>query len=116
MKNSSKRETTTECPPASPTSRQKTAKAGANPSPKEKPCIIFDQIKCQGDTKKFRICEEFAAKTLLKTANFNKNSVHTRCTLFKDVGDICPADVMCHNNCLNRYIKKVYYNVDALRL
>ena len=54
------------------------AKTGANASPKEKPCIICDQIKCQGDTKKFRICEKSAAKTLLKAANFNKNSVYTR--------------------------------------
>ena len=49
IKNSSKREATTECPQASLTSRQKRAKSGANPSPKEKAGIICDQIICQGD-------------------------------------------------------------------
>ena len=105
---------TTACPLASRTSRQKRAKTGANPSLKEKPCIICDQIKCQCDTKKFRICEEHAAKTLLKAANFNKDSVYTRCIMFKGVGDMYAVDVMYHNNCLNRCIKKFQYDVDAL--
>ena len=73
-------------------SRQKRAKTGANPNLKEEPCIICDQIKCQGDARKFCICKESAAKTLLKAANF--------------VGDVYAADVMYHNNYLNRYIKK----------
>lgn len=51
MQNSRKREATTEWHLVSPTSRQKTAKTGADPSPKEKSFIICDQIKCQSDTK-----------------------------------------------------------------
>ena len=58
MKHFRKREVTTECPLASPTSRQQRAKTEDNSSLKEKPCIICDRIKCQDDTKKFRICEE----------------------------------------------------------
>ena len=36
----------------------------------------------------FFIWEKSAAKTLLKAATFNKDSVYTRCILFKDVGDL----------------------------
>ena len=54
----------------------------------------------------FCICEESAAKTLLKGATFNKDSVYIRCILFKSAGDVYAADVMYHNNCLNKYIKK----------
>ena len=114
MQSSSKHEATNECPLASPKSRQKRAKTGANPSPKEKPCIICDQIKYQGDTKKFHICEENAAKTLLQAANSNKDSVYTRCILFKGMGDVYAADVTYHNNCVSRDIKKFLYDVDTL--
>ena len=72
-----KREATTECPLASPSSSQKRAKTGANSSPEEKPFIIWDQIKCQGGIKKFRVCEESAADALLKAASFNEDSVYT---------------------------------------
>ena len=35
---------------------------------------------------KFRICEKSAAKSLLKAANFNKDSVYTRSIFLKGVG------------------------------
>ena len=110
MQNSSTREATAECLLASPTSREKAAKTGANPSPKERPCIICYQIKYQDDTKKFRICEEYAAKTLRKTAAFNRDSVYTRCILFKRVGDVYTADAMYHNNCFNRHIREFQHD------
>ena len=88
-----KREVNTELPLAGPTSRQKRAKNGANPSLKEKPCITCDQIKCLGDKKELCICEESNSKMLLKATTFNNVSVCTRCILFKGVSDVYAADV-----------------------
>ena len=95
MQNSSKREATTEWHLASPTNRQNRAKTGANPSSKEKSCIICGQIICEGDTKSLQ------QKRYLKQL-----SVYTRCILFKCIDDVYAADVMYHNKCLNSYIKK----------
>ena len=43
----------------------------------DKPCIICNQVKFKGVTKRFRICEDEPAKNLLKAAAFNKDIVHT---------------------------------------
>ena len=71
-------------------------------------------FKCQGDTKRQRISEVNVAKTLLKATNFNKDSVHTQCILFKNVGDVFATDVMYLSNCLNKYFKTIRYDVDSL--
>ena len=64
MQNSSKREATTDCPPTSPTSGQKRDKTRANSSPKEKPCIIYDQIKCQGEVPHLRgVCSKIVTQS-----------------------------------------------------
>ena len=67
--NSRKCEVTTECRLASPGSRQKRADTKANPSLKQKPRIIFDEIKCQSETKS-RTFMHICAKTFLKVASF----------------------------------------------
>ena len=109
---SNKREASPESAPFSPTSTLKRVKNYSECE--EKPCIFCNQFKCQGDTKKYRISEINVAKTLLKAANFNKDSVHTQCILFKNVGDVFAVDVMYHRNCLNKYFKKIRYDVDSL--
>ena len=81
---------------------------------REKPCIFCSQIKCQGGTKEYCISEVNFAKTLLKAANFNKDSVHTQRILFKNVVDVFAGDVMYHSYCLNKYFKKFRYDVDSL--
>ena len=54
-----------------------------------------------GGTKKYCISEVNVAKTLLKAANFNKDSVHTQCILFKNVGHVFAAEVcVCVCVCL----------------
>ena len=74
---------------------------------REKPCIFYNKFKFQGDTKRYRISEVNVAKTLLKAATFNKDSVHTQCILFKNVTDVYAADVMYHSNCLKTISKNV---------
>ena len=71
-------------------------------------------FNCQRDTKRQRISEVNVAKTLLKATNFNKDSVHTQCILFKNVGDVFAADVMYLSNCLNKSFKTIRYDVDSL--
>ena len=63
---------------------------------------------------RYCINEVNIAKTLLKAAKFVKGSIHTQCILFKNVGDVFAADVMYHCNCMNKYFKKVLYDVDFL--
>ena len=107
-----KQEASPESAPFSPKSRLKRVKTTVNA--REKPCIFSNQFKCQGNTKKYHISEVNVAKTLLKAANFNKDSVHTQCILFKNVGDVFAADVMYHSNCLNKYFKIFRYDIDSL--
>ena len=93
--------------------KQTRAKTGANPSLKEKWCIIRDEIKYQNDTRKFRkVCEKSAknlrkvcCKSIFKAVNFSKDIVYARCILCEGVGDMYEADVIYQNNYLNRYIK-----------
>ena len=44
------------------------------PDPWDKPCVICNHVKCQGDTKRFRIESSEVAGRLLKAANFNKET------------------------------------------
>lgn len=60
----------------------------------------------------FCICKKSPAETLLKAATLAK--IHTQYIVSKGVADMYAVDVMCHNNYLNRYIKKFQYHVDAL--
>ena len=61
---------------------------------REKPCIFCNQFKCQGYIERYCIGEVNVVKTPLKAANFNKDSLHTQCILFKNVRDVFAADVM----------------------
>ena len=79
-----------------------------------KTCIFCNQFKRQGDTKRYPISEVNVAKTLVNTVNFNKDSLHTQCILFKNVGDVFAADVMYNSDCLNKYFKIILYGVDSL--
>ena len=90
---------------SSPENRQKRTKVSTPASPKEKPCVICNQMKCQGDAKRYRISDLAPAKNSIKAANFNKDSVHTRIVFLKTAGDVFVADIMHHKNCLNKYIK-----------
>ena len=90
---------------SSPENRQKNVSAPA--SPKAKPCVICNQMKCQGDAKRYRISDLAPAKNSIKAANFNKDSVHTRIVFLKTAGDVFVADIMHHKNCLNKYIKRI---------
>ena len=112
MKTFNKREASPESAPFSPTSKLKWVKTTLNV--REKPCIFCNKFKCQGDSKWYRISEVNVAKTLLKAASFNKDSVHTQCILFKIVGDVFAADVMYHSNCLNKNFKKFCHDVNSL--
>ena len=111
MKTFNKREASPESAPFSPTSKLKWVKTTLNV--REKPCIFCNKFKCQGDSKWYHISEVNVAKTLLKTVNFNKDSVHTRCILFKNAGDAFAADVMYHSNCLNKNFKKFCHDVNS---
>ena len=80
----------------------------------EKPCIFCNKFKYQGDSKSYCVSEVNIAKTLLKAANFNKDSVHTRCILFKNARDVFAADIIYHSNCLNKNFKKFCHDFNSL--
>ena len=70
--------------------------------------------ECQSDAKRYRISDLDPAKKLIKAANFNKDSVHTRIVYLKTTGDVFAADIMHHKNCLNKYIKRFQRDVETL--
>ena len=60
----------------SPVAQLKRSKTITSPDPRDKPCVICNYVKCQGDTKRFRIESSEVADRSLKAANFNKNEIH----------------------------------------
>ena len=76
--------------------------------PRDKPCVICNHVKCQGDTKRFRIESSEVAGRLLKAANFNK------LIFLKETGDVWAKGIMYHNNCMNKYISKFQRDVEKL--
>ena len=93
--------------------------------PHEKSCIICNQAKCGGDTRKISICETRRAKQFLSAIRFNKDDailikqdarcinykMHykeciTRCIPYNTVGYSFVEDVMNHKNCMTKYIIK----------
>ena len=58
-------------PLTSPVTRPKRSKIIISPYPRDKPCVICNHVKCQGDTK-FRIESSEVADRLFKAANFSK--------------------------------------------
>ena len=80
----------------------------------EKPCIICNQMKSRGDTKRLRICEATRANLFLSAIKFNKDVVYTHCALIEKPGDVYAADVMYHKNCLSNYLRKFEREVEAI--
>lgn len=80
----------------------------------EKPCVICNQMKSKGDTKRLRICEATRANLFLSAIKFNKDVVYTRCALIEKPGDVYAADIMYHKNCLSNYLRKFEREVEAI--
>ena len=91
----------------SPVTRPMRSKPITSPDPRDKPCVICNHVKCQGDTKRFKIESSEVADRLWKTANFNNDEIHIRPTFLKQTGDLWAKDVMYHNNCMIKYISKL---------
>ena len=71
--------------------KERPKRAKLIPSPiacKEKPCIICNQSKYKGDTKRWRMREEVRGKIFQAAKNFNNDEVSARCILLNDVGDM----------------------------
>ena len=85
------------------TSRTKRCKSTTSPEARNKPCVICNHVKCQGDTTRFRIETVDVADLLLKAAYFNEDEVHTRMIFMKEVGDVWANDVMYHKKCMIKY-------------
>ena len=94
--------------------RPKRSKTITSPDPTEKPCVICNHVKCQGDTKSFRIESSEVAGRLLKVANFNKDEIHIRLIFLKETGNVWAKDIICHNSCMNKYISKFQRDVEKL--
>ena len=101
-------------PLTSPIVRPKRSKSIKSPELKNKPCIICDHVKCQGNTERVRIEKLEVAVRLLKATNFYKDAVHTRTIFMKDTGDVFAADVKYHPHCMNKYIKQFQRDVEKL--
>lgn len=82
--------------------------------PEDKPCIICNQMKSKGDTKRLRICEATRANLFLSAIKFNKDIVFTRCALIQNTGDVFAADVMYHKLCLSNYLRKFEREVETI--
>ena len=116
LKTSQKRATDTpiSSPLSSPTCRPKRSKPLKTSDPKNKPCIVCDQMKCKGETERHRISEADLASNFLKATLFNKDAVYIRTIFLKTVPDVFKEDVIYHDKCLKRYIRKFQRDVDNL--
>ena len=101
-------------PAVSPVIRAKRSKPVVAADPKDKPCIICNQRKNHGETKRSRVETAEKADCLLKAVNFNKDEVHTRMIFFKEIGDVFAGDVLYHKNCLNKYLNQFERNIEKL--
>ena len=82
--------------------------------PKDKPCIICDQIKFKGTSERHRIEDFKRAVNFLNAFNFNKDIVHTRCILCKTAKDIFAADIMYHKSCMESYLLKFRRDIEVI--
>ena len=98
----------------SPVAQLKRSKTITSPDPRDKPCVICNYVKCQGDTKRFRIESSEVADRSLKAANFNKNEIHIWLIFLKETGDVWAKDIMYRNNCMNKYISKFQRDIEKL--
>ena len=90
-----------------PITRPKKSKTTTFPDPRDKPCVIYNHVKCQGNAKRFRIeSSEVVVERLLKAANFNEDEIHIILIFLKETGDVWAKDIMYHNNYKNKYISK----------
>ena len=66
-------------PDTSPVTRPVRFKTVTSPDPRDKPCITCNHVKCQGDTKIFRIESSEVAKQVAESCEFQKgrNSYQT---------------------------------------
>ena len=101
-------------PLTSPVTRPKRDKLIVSPDPRDKPCIICNHHKCQGETQRFRIETPDKADCLLKAVSFNKDEIHTRMIFMKEIGDVFANDVMYHNNCMCKYLNQFERDVEKL--
>ena len=92
-------------PLASPETRPKRSEIIGSPDPKEKPCIICNQVKCHENIKIYRIGSKDMANSLLKAASFDTDDVFTRVIPLKKPGDVYAADLRYHANCFQKYVK-----------
>lgn len=77
-------------------------------------CIVCNQAKCRGVTKKFRMCEAKRARLFLSAIKYNKDEVYTRCSLLQNIGDVYAADIMYHKNCLSNYLRKFEREIEEI--
>ena len=87
---------------------------GYSTNVKDSRCIVCNQIKSRGITKRFRICEAKRARLFLSAIKYNKDDVYTRCSLLKNTGDVYAADIMYHNNYLSNYLQKFKREIEEL--
>ena len=105
----------TPCSSKDPEVRAKRRKIVQSPTlPHEKPCVICNQIKFKGESKRLRISEKRRANLFLSAIKFNKDDVQTRCILHNTAGDIFAADVMYHKKCLSTYLVNFQREVERI--
>ena len=62
--------------------RTKRVKTVDSQIPQMKNCIVCNQAKCRGYSRKLRICETKRAKQFLSAIKFNQDEVSTICIIF----------------------------------
>ena len=76
----------------------------ARSSPLSKPCIICNHVSKDRIREKYLICEINRAKALIAAANFYKDDVFTRCSIYQKPGDVHAADIYAHKKCIRTYL------------
>ena len=59
------------------------------------------------NAKEIRKDLRLSPQRLRKAANFNNDEIHIRPTFLQETDDVWAKDVMYHNNCVIKYIRKL---------
>ena len=69
-------------------------------------CVIRGFAKKKGVYDKYRICEDTRASKFLNATVLFQDDVYMRTCDLEDVSRVFGADLYCHKDCINGYIKK----------
>lgn len=70
-------------------------------SPREKTCIICNNMTSKRDSNRHQLSGPEKAELFLSAHKFNKDVVHTRCILYQKIEDHFAANIIYHKSCMS---------------